>query len=65
MPGREKSLDIFDKFIGIAKEIAKLLALVLPQYSASTHHSSQALQTPYRRILCKLDQTVLYRAINN
>ena len=34
MPGIEKSLDIFDKFIGIAKETVKLPALVLPQYQA-------------------------------
>lgn len=32
MPGIGTSLEIFDKFIVIAKEIAKLPALVLPQY---------------------------------
>lgn len=35
MPGIEKSLDIFAKFIDISKEIAKLPALVLPQYQAA------------------------------
>ena len=32
MPGIDISLGILEKFIGIAKEIAKLPALVLPQY---------------------------------
>jgi hypothetical protein len=44
MPGREKSLDIFDKFIGIAKEITKLPALVLPQYQAAAQDMYQICQ---------------------
>lgn len=35
MPGMLSALDIFDKFIGIAKELAKLPQLVLPQYHAA------------------------------
>ncbi len=44
MPGMGKSLDIFDKFISIAKEIAKLLALVLLQYQAAAQDMYQICQ---------------------
>jgi hypothetical protein len=32
MPGVILTLEIFDKFIGVAKELANLPELVLPQY---------------------------------
>jgi hypothetical protein len=35
MPAIQPALDIFDKFISIAKELAKLPQLVLPQYRAA------------------------------
>lgn len=44
MLGIEKSLDIFEKFISIAKEIAKLPALVLPQYQAAAQDMYQICQ---------------------
>jgi len=44
MPGIKNSLEIFDKFIGIAKEIAKLPALVLPQYQDSAQDMYQICQ---------------------
>ena len=44
MPGIGMSLDIFDKFIGIAKEIAKLPALVLPQYKDAAQDMYQICQ---------------------
>lgn len=44
MPGIEKALDIFDKFISIAKEIAKLPELVLPQYQAAAQDMYQICQ---------------------
>jgi hypothetical protein len=44
MPSVVKSLDIFDKFINIAKEIAKLPALVLPQYQAAAQDMYQICQ---------------------
>lgn len=52
MPGREKSLDIFDTFISTAKENPKLPARVLPQYQAIIqviHQLCQRLQTTNKK----------------
>jgi hypothetical protein len=47
MPGVLAALDIFDKFIGIAKELAKLPQLVLPQY----HSAARDLYEISQRLL--------------
>ncbi len=44
MPSIKSSLEIFDKFVSIAKEIAKLPALVLPQYQAAAQDMYQICQ---------------------
>ena len=37
MPDFISAIETIDKFIGITKELAKLPALVLPQYMAAPH----------------------------
>ena len=44
MPSIKSSFEIFDKFTSIAKEIAKLPALVLPKYQAAAQDMYQICQ---------------------
>ncbi len=44
MPSINLALEIFDKFISIAKEIAKLPAVVLPQYRDAARDMYQICQ---------------------
>jgi hypothetical protein len=69
MPGIQATLNIFDKFIDIAKEIAKLPALVLPQYQTAAqdmYRICQKLLTANENLSRWLNRFIYFdfRAVN-